>query len=72
VILYFGAAILGRVSGDMIMTDPTTTALLHPSRTLVHLVEATLALGVVLVGWWWRRRAARRAVAEVVAEQRAT
>jgi YjbE family integral membrane protein len=66
VILYIGAAILGRVSGNMIMTDPTTAAFLEPSAAAVYAVEALLALAIVGIGWEWRRRAARRLRAQPV------
>ncbi len=55
VIIYIGAAILGKVGGDMIMTDRLTEKLLHPAPWLVHVVEGMLALGVILVALAWRR-----------------
>jgi YjbE family integral membrane protein len=57
VIIYIGAAILGKVGGQMIMTDPTVTNALHPSQPLIWGVEALLALGLVAVGWRQRRAA---------------
>lgn len=70
IIIYIGAAVLGRVAGNMIMTDPTTEGLLHPSKAAVYGVEALLAAAIILVGWLIRRRAARAAEAKSV-EQRA-
>ena len=61
VIVYVGAAILGRVAGDMIMTDPTVVEQLHPGAVVTYSVEATLAVAVVVAGWTLQRRAARRA-----------
>ena len=55
VIIYVGAAILGKVGGDMIMTDRLTEEMFHPAPWLVHAVEGMLALGVILVALAWRR-----------------
>jgi predicted tellurium resistance membrane protein TerC len=55
VIIYVGAAILGKVGGDMIMTDRLTEEMFHPQPWLVHAVEGFLALGVILVALAWRR-----------------
>lgn len=55
VIIYVGAAILGKVGGDMIMTDRLTQETFHPAAWLVHAVEGLLALGVILVALAWRR-----------------
>lgn len=63
IIIYIGAAILGRVGGDMIMTDPTVEARLRPSSFAVHGVELTLAALVVAAGWLLQRRAAARRTA---------
>jgi YjbE family integral membrane protein len=70
VILYLGAAILGRVAGNMIMTDPTTVSMLAPSQAAVYAVEALLAVGIVAVGYAWRRRVARLQRAQPVAMER--
>jgi YjbE family integral membrane protein len=56
VILYLGAAILGRVGGEMIMTDPFIQSLLHPSNALRYGVEAFFAIGVLIAGRLWMRR----------------
>lgn len=50
VIIYIGAAILGRVGGDMIMTDPAVQNLLEPSKIFRYGVEAFLAIGVIVAG----------------------
>ena len=55
VIIYVGAAILGKVGGDMVMTDQLTAKLFSPSPWLVHAVEGMCALGVILVALAWRR-----------------
>lgn len=55
VIIYIGAAILGKVGGEMIITDPFTERLMAPSKTLQYAVEAACAVGVILVGKLWMR-----------------
>ena len=59
VIVYLGAAILGKVGGEMIMTDRLTAALLAPPGWLVVVVEAALAAGVILVAMALRKRRVR-------------
>ena len=49
-LIYLGAAILGQVGGDMIMTDPSLVRTLNPSNVARWSVEAALAVGVVVVG----------------------
>ncbi len=56
VIIYIGAAVLGRVAGDMIITDPYVVRLLgHPGPIIEYGVQAVFALGVVGVGWGWMK-----------------
>ena len=55
IIIYVGSAILGKVAGDMIMTDRLIAETFHPEPWLVHAVEITLALGVILVALAFRR-----------------
>lgn len=54
-IIYVGSAILGKVGGDMIMTDRLVADALRPEPWLIHAVEGLLALGVILVALAWRR-----------------
>lgn len=61
VIVYAGAAILGKVSAEMIFTDPATEAFVHPSKTLLYAMEAVFAAAIVAGGLLLARRAARRA-----------
>ncbi|HVZ64089.1 MAG TPA: TerC family protein [Lacunisphaera sp.] len=56
IIIYLGSAILGKVGGEMIMTDRLVAEALHPSPWLVHIVEWSLAAGVVVVALAWQRR----------------
>jgi YjbE family integral membrane protein len=55
-IVYIGAALLGRVAGQMIMTDEFVLQLFAPSEMLRYAVEAAGAIGVLLAGWWLKRR----------------
>lgn len=55
-IIYVGSAILGKVGGDMIMTDRLITELFHPEPWLIHSVEVLLAFGVILVALAWQRK----------------
>jgi YjbE family integral membrane protein len=55
IIIYLGAAVLGRVGGEMIMTDPIVVSYLEPSKIAQYLVEATLAVGVIVAGRLWMK-----------------
>src|SRR5580698_2173854 len=50
VIVYAGAALLGRVAGHMIMTDAFTVQTFAPSAALGYSVEAGCAIVVVIAG----------------------
>lgn len=60
IIIYIGAAILGRVGGEMIITDPVTASFLQPSKYVQYSVEATFAIGVIIAGKLWMKWARRR------------
>ncbi|MGB9700534.1 MAG: TerC family protein [Thermodesulfobacteriota bacterium] len=49
IIIYIGAAVLGRVGAEMIMTDPFIVRLLEPSIFSKYLAEGTGAGGVIIV-----------------------
>jgi len=57
VLVYVGAAILGRVGGEMIMTDPFIVQQFHPAAAVRYGVEAFCAVAVVVAGRLWPRRA---------------
>jgi YjbE family integral membrane protein len=57
-LVYVGAGILGKVAGDMIMTERLVADYFHPSGWMVHGVEILLAAGVILVALAWQRRPA--------------
>jgi YjbE family integral membrane protein len=50
IVIYAGAAILGRVGADMMIGDPWIIGLLHPSRTLEIAVQVFFAAAVLVAG----------------------
>jgi YjbE family integral membrane protein len=59
-IVYVGAALLGRVAAQMILTDAFVVQTLAPGDGLRYSIEAAAAVGVLLVGTWLKTRQARR------------
>jgi YjbE family integral membrane protein len=59
IIIYGGAAILGKVAAEMVLTDPFTDSLVHPSRLAVYVGEAVCAAATVVAGKLWARHSAR-------------
>jgi YjbE family integral membrane protein len=55
IIVYIGAAILGRVAAEMVFTDPFMENWLSPSRYFKYAMEAFFALAVIIIGkiWLW-------------------
>ena len=49
-IVYLGAAILGKVGGEMMATDPFIARTLHPSAALIYVVEGLAIVGILVVG----------------------
>ena len=72
VIVYIGAALLGRVAGQMIMTDAFVAQRFAPSEALLYSVEAAGTIGVLLAGWWlktahwWMRSKQSRSAASAL------
>lgn len=54
-IVYVGAAILGKVGGDMVMTDPVVQSWLTPDQTMIHVVETLTAVLVIAIPLTIRR-----------------
>jgi len=50
IIIYMGAAILGKVGAEMIFTDPVITEAFAPSVLFQYAMEALFAVGVIAVG----------------------
>ena len=61
IIIVLGAAILGRVTGEMVMTDSAIASWLHPSNTLVYFFEGFCMLAVVLTGKYLAHRSLKKA-----------
>jgi YjbE family integral membrane protein len=63
-IIYAGAAILGNVGGEMIVTDAFTADVLNPGPVLRYCVQAAGAVGVVGTGYLLQRRRAIAAASQ--------
>ena len=49
-VVYLGAGILGRVGGEMILTDPFVVRTWRPGDMVRYAVEAALAIAVIAIG----------------------
>jgi len=58
--MYLGAGILGKVGGDMMLTDTLARKLLHPSDDLRYAVDAALIVAIIVAGQLLSRRASIR------------
>jgi len=70
IIIYLGAAVLGRVAGEMIFTDPWVVRWLAPPTWFCYAMEALLAVGVIVVGKLWIRFMFRKSAAGETAPAR--
>jgi len=52
-LVYVGAAILGRVGGEMLITDPLIIQFLHPSNMMNYGVQIFCTIGVIVTGKLW-------------------
>lgn len=52
-VVYIGAAVLGRVGGEMMITDPFITRLFQPSQFIQYGVEGLFTVGVLAAGKMW-------------------
>ena len=58
IIILIGAAILGRVGGEMMITDPFIEGLFHPGKIIEYSVQIFFAVGVIVFGkllMYWKR-----------------
>ncbi len=53
IIILIGAAILGRVGGEMMITDPFIEKLIHPNKIVEYAVQIFFAVSVIVVGKLW-------------------
>ncbi len=68
-ILYIGALVLGRVAGEMMISDPFVVEHLNPSRYVSWAVEAVFAVGVIVVGKLLLRRKFKASAATEAGEE---
>lgn len=61
IIIYLGAAVLGRVAGEMIFTDPVVVRWLQLPTWFNYTMEAVFAVGVIVVGKLWIKFVFRKA-----------
>jgi YjbE family integral membrane protein len=59
-IIYVGAAVLGKVSAEMVFTDPVVATVVEIPGRALWVAEALCAGGVILAGKLWLRRLASR------------
>ena len=52
IILYIGSGVLGKVGGEMMITDPYVHNLLHPSKGVEYTVMIVFTIGVIALGRW--------------------
>jgi YjbE family integral membrane protein len=65
-LVYIGAAVLGRVGGEMLITDSFIVNLLHPSNVLHYGVQIFCTIGVIIAGKLWIRITKEKPVAAQV------
>jgi predicted tellurium resistance membrane protein TerC len=53
ILVYIGAAVLGRVAGEMMITDPFVDKVFHPSKIIQYSVQAFFTLSVLVAGKLW-------------------
>jgi YjbE family integral membrane protein len=63
IIIYIGAAVLGKVAGELIFTDPLVAGWLQLPHWFTYVMEAVFAVGVIVVGKLWIRLVFRKAEA---------
>jgi predicted tellurium resistance membrane protein TerC len=70
-ILVVGGAVLGRVGGQMIMTDPYVLSRFAPGAALEYGVQALCTVGVVATGKLWMRWRVAKAEREAEGDETA-
>ena len=63
-IIVVGAGILGKVGGEMIITDPWVEGLLHPGKVMEYTFQILGVIGVIAAGKLWARWNASRTTGE--------
>jgi predicted tellurium resistance membrane protein TerC len=69
-ILYIGSGILGKVGGEMMITDPVIHNWLHPPKAVEYAVMIFFTIGVIALGRWilLRRKEPVEAMAPAMAK----
>ncbi|RJX19485.1 MAG: TerC family protein [Ammonifex sp.] len=57
---YLAAAVLGKIGGELMLTDPFVTHLIHPSRGVEIAAQLVCAMGVIAVAWLLSQKGRRR------------
>jgi predicted tellurium resistance membrane protein TerC len=62
-VVYLGAAVLGKVGAEMMLTDPFILRTMHPPAGFTYIAEGLAIAGVLAAGRFWceRKRPARNA-----------
>jgi YjbE family integral membrane protein len=55
-LIYIGAGILGKVGGEMILTDPFVVENWHPTAVLRYCIEGALVVAVIAIGRYLCRK----------------
>ena len=56
IVIYAGAGILGKVSGDMALTDPWVESRFQASDSMRYALDAALVAAVWIAGWLWSKK----------------
>jgi YjbE family integral membrane protein len=56
IVIYIGAAILGKVGGDMALTDPWVKGLIQISDVARYAIDAALIAAILIAGWLTAKR----------------
>jgi YjbE family integral membrane protein len=56
IVVYLGAGILGKVGGEMAMSDPWVESLVKISTPVRYGVDAALIAAIWILGWWGAKR----------------
>jgi predicted tellurium resistance membrane protein TerC len=70
IIITIGAAILGKVGGEMMITDPWIVKTFHPPHWMDYTSQIVCAVGVVVLGkYLMKRKSAKSGNSVATAEQ---
>ena len=55
IIIVIGAGLLGKVGGEMVITDPFVVSLLHPGKVMEYSFQIAGVIGVIVAGKLWAK-----------------